>query len=288
MVNMPDVIDLIPDNGLNTGLIQTGHGTAIPDGLVHRKTAPCIIIAQVLQGRYEVECRGKTIIAREEEAFLAATNDWLTITHHGDPRKGGVMKARWLHVHFTLFETIDFSSLLDIPPKCDRRFGRRFGEIIAELLTGNASENVNPLWTLARKKELVFKALRILCELAPPKKESLDFLRTTQRLAPVFSYIKENLKGTIAVSDLAEIAHISLSRFHTFFQQQMKITPMDYVKALRLTEASHKLIATEWPLAQIADTVGFRNQFHFSREFKSRFGLNPSKYRETHKYFKNP
>ncbi len=283
---MPDLMDLIPDNALNTALIQPGHGTFFPDGLVHRKAAPCIIIAQTLQGRYEVECRGKTIIAKEEEAFLAATNDWLTITHHGDRRKGGLFKSRWLHVHFTLFETVDFSSLLEIPMKCDRHFGRKFGDIIAELLQMNSGEGKKPLWGLARKKELAFAALRLLCELAPPKKESFDLLQATERLAPAFSFIKENLTKTITVQDLARAAHMSLARFHTFFHHQMQATPMAYVKTLRLTEASHKLIATDWPITQISDSVGFRNQFHFSREFKSSFGTSPSKYRETHKPLK--
>jgi AraC-like DNA-binding protein len=286
---MTDLMNLIPDNALNTGLIQTGYGNFFPNGWVHRKAAPCIIIAQTLQGKYEVECRGKTIVAKKEEAFLAATNDWLIITHHGDRRKGGLFRSRWLHVHFTLLETIDFSSLLEIPPKCDRHYGRKFGEIIAELLQMNEGGNSqNPLWGLARKRELAFAALRLLCELAPPKKETFDFLQTTQRLVPAFSFIKENLKGIIMVQDLARAAHMSLSQFHTFFRRQMQTTPMDYVKALRLTEASHKLIATDWSIAQVADSVGFLNQFHFSREFKSRFGLNPSKYRETHKYFKTP
>jgi transcriptional regulator GlxA family with amidase domain len=139
------------------------------------------------------------------------------------------------------------------------------------------------LWGLARKRELAFSALRLLCELAPPKKETFDVLRATRRLVPAFSFIKENLSKTITVHDLARAAHMSLARFHTFFQQQMRTTPMAYVKTLRLTEASHKLIATEWPLTQIADSVGFRNQFHFSREFKASFGTSPSKYRENHK-----
>ncbi len=281
---MVGLLDSIPDNALNVGLIQPGYGHAFPDGLVHRKLAPCIIIAQALRGSYEVECRGRTIVAREEEAFLAATNDPLTITHHWDRKRGGRMDSRWLHVHFTLFETVDFSSLLNIPMKCDRRYGRRFGEIIGELLEMQGAEAKRPFLELVRRRELVYKALRILCELSPAKAESSQFIHASQRLASVFSFINENIRRPVSVQDLADTIHMSLSRFHAFFVRQMRVTPMDYVKTIRLTKASHKLMATELSIGEIADAVGFSNQFHFSREFKSRFGMTPSQYRETHGY----
>jgi AraC-like DNA-binding protein len=280
---MSNILDTIPANALNTELIEPGSLHASIDGMVHKKYAPCIIIAQATQGYYEVECRGKTIAARNGEAFLSATNEFLTITHHGDPRQKGMMKARWLHIHFSLYDTIDFSSLLNIPPKCDKNYGRKFGEIIAELLAPqDHADATNPLYTYIRKKELAFKSLRLLCEISPFKKEKLDFINSFQRLIPVFSYVKNNLNKPMTVQDLADAAHMSASRFHVFFMHRMQQTPMDYVKTIRLITASHKLITTEWSMAQIAETVGFCNQFHFSREFKARFGVTPSAYKSNH------
>jgi len=281
---MNGIPDLLTDRALNTEWIEPGFGQGFADGLVHKKFAPCIIIAQAIQGSYEVVGRGGSVTASGGEAFLSATHEWLTITHHGDPQHGGRFKARWLHVHFTLFETVDFSSLLNIPMKCDRRYGRRFGEIIGELLEMQGAEAKRPFLELVRRRELVYKALRILCELSPAKAESSQFIHASQRLASVFSFINENIRRPVSVQDLADTIHMSLSRFHAFFVRQMRVTPMDYVKTIRLTKASHKLMATELSIGEIADAVGFSNQFHFSREFISRFGMTPSQYRETHGY----
>jgi AraC-like DNA-binding protein len=283
---MIDIINCIPDHALNTEFIEPGCGESFPDGVIHKKYAPCIIIAQATQGSYEVECRGKTIHARDGEAFLSATNDFLTITHHGDPRQQGIMKARWLHVHFTLYDTVDFSSLLNIPMKCDKSYGKKFGRIITELLEQkNTTAEKNPLYKWVRKKELAFKALGLLCEFSSFKKEGLDFIDSSQRLVPIFSYVKKNLGNPISVQDLADVAHMSASRFHVFFMERMRQTPINYVKAVRLTFACHKLIITDCSVAEIAETAGFCNQFHFSREFKSKFKVTPSTYRTISRKF---
>jgi len=283
---MNGIPDLLTDRALNTEWIEPGFGQGFADGLVHKKFAPCIIIAQAIQGSYEVVGRGGSVTASGGEAFLSATHEWLTITHHGDPQHGGRFKARWLHVHFTLYDTIDVSSLLKIPLKCDKTYGRKFGTIIEELLESQKGEKeFNPLGRWVRRKELAFQALRLLCEISTFKKESLDFIRLSERLIPVFTYVKKNLHRSISVRELAEIAHMSASRFHVFFLQRVRQTPMDYVKTIRLTTACNKIIASDASMAQIAQSVGFCNQFHFSREFKNRFGVSPSAYKSTHQKF---
>ncbi|NQZ70101.1 MAG: helix-turn-helix transcriptional regulator [Lentisphaeria bacterium] len=53
---------------------------------------------------------------------------------------------------------------------------------------------------------------------------------------------------------------------------------MEYVKQLRLNKAKILLATTSLYVAEVADKVGFSNQFHFSRQFKKMFGVSPSDY----------
>src|SRR5690606_13381021 len=92
---MHSLLKDIPPDSLKIQFLGVGQGLAMKDGYVHAKSVPYTIIAQVLQGRYQVLCAGRTTWAEPGEAFVTGAHEPLVITHHGDPKKGGVMKARW-------------------------------------------------------------------------------------------------------------------------------------------------------------------------------------------------
>ena len=48
---------------------------------------------------------------------------------------------------------------------------------------------------------------------------------------------------------------------------------------LRLSQARRMLEFTNRPVGEIARSVGFQSSYHFSRQFKSSFGLSPQIYR---------
>lgn len=279
---MANIFAHIPDTAIELPLIQPGHGESTPNGWIHRKIAPCIIIAQATVGRYEVESFGKTVIAQAGEAFLAATNDPLAITHHGDPRRRGLMNMRWLHVHCTLFGVIDLSTLLHIPRKCDLAAGKVFGRCIAELLRPTPTDSHRGLHHLIRRKELAFHAIDLLCELSTLRDEAIHRLHHVQRMADVMAYVREHLARPISVDDLARVAHLSSPRLFSLFRTEMGCSPMEWVKQLRLTQACHRIISSDDRITTIAGALGFANPYHFSREFHRRFGLSPLAYRKQH------
>jgi transcriptional regulator GlxA family with amidase domain len=49
---------------------------------------------------------------------------------------------------------------------------------------------------------------------------------------------------------------------------------------LRLSQARRLLEFTNRPVGEIARSVGFQSSFHFSRQFKSFYGLSPQIYRK--------
>ena len=263
--------------------IEPGHWERFDDGWVHEKTAPCLIIAQATQGRYEVFCRERHGIAETGEVFLAATSDPLRIVHHGDPARGSTMSARWLHVTYVLFGAIDLSQVLDLPLIVRGAMATAFGEIIGELLEGGRDAGLNPLVTQVRRQELALQALRYVLAVATLRPDRRQLLNPADRLLPVFAHVRNNLARAITVADLAAVAHLSTSRFHPFFRGHTGRTPSVYVKQARLDEARRLLLATDLPVWEIAERVGFKTQFHFSREFKRREAVPPLTYRRQYR-----
>jgi AraC-like DNA-binding protein len=269
----------IPPDAISVAFLEAGYSNEFADGYIHCKRAPSTIIAQPVEGRYEVISEGRCAVAQEGEAFLAREDQPLEIVHHAR-RRGALMKARWLHVRFLIFTSIDFVSLLALPGKLERRHGVPFGRIIVELLTIQARKSEMALPPLARRNELGFAALRLLCESCELSDSGVAFLSQADRLTPVLSFVRENLAQPLAIDDLAEVAHLSRSRFHSYFREHMRLSPMDYVKRVRLSEARQRLLTTAEPVYAIAEATGFANPYHFSREFKTNSGLSPREFRK--------
>jgi AraC-like DNA-binding protein len=278
-MSMDTILASIPPNALTLQLLPPGHSRQIPDGQVNRKITPCNVIAQVLFGAYEITCEGRHEMIRPGEAFLTPGNRLMTLVHHGDARRGGLMGARWLYFYFTLFNTLSLTTLLDLPLRLEAGVAKRLGEVIQTLLELPDPDNQRALQWLARRQELAWTLLRLLCERGTLRPESQAILLQSQRLAAVFSHIHDHIGEPICVAHLARATHMSLSRFHCFFHEHMDCTPMEYVKRIRLNEACKGLMTSDASIAQIAEQVGFSNQFHFSREFKACFGMTPSRYR---------
>ncbi len=81
------------------------------------------------------------------------------------------------------------------------------------------------------------------------------------------------------LSDLAELADLSPFHFHRVFQAMMGETPNDFLKRLRL-ERSLKLMGygKGKTMTQIAMECGFASSSDFTRSFKQRYGVAPSKF----------
>ncbi len=262
-------------NDIRLEFIRMGERTLTSDKLTRTRTLPETVIAQCLRGQYEIRTQHKTILVNPGEVALIGSDVPFTNIHHLD--KTEVMSSRWIHLRFTVYNNIDFSSLIDIPLKISGRKAEQTGELIGELLSLN--NDPTPLLDSIRINELAFKILYILCEVSKPKFTDFEDIRYSERLVPVFEYINDNLGVSISVKDLAKVANISLSRFFPYFKSQMRQSPMDYVKKTRITQACRLLGTTEMPIARIAERVGFSNQFHFSRVFKEICGETPSIYR---------
>jgi len=271
----------IPHEALDVAFFQVGWNEWLQPGWIHEKTVPYGIVAQARTGEYEITCSGQTVRVKAPEAFLTPAHQPMRIVHHVDRRQH--FAARWLHFSFVLYQTIDLTSLLDMPLRIDSRRGRELGLIMQELI--QCEENTEPLVALnhsIRRRELMWRVLRIVCEASQFKADAGDRLKAGQRLAPLLAHLNHNLTQPISVSQMAEMVNMSPSSFYAFFRKKLGCRPMEYAKRIRLDEAASQFSLTDRLLKEVAANTGFANPFHLSREFKRRFGLSPKQYRALH------
>jgi AraC-like DNA-binding protein len=97
----------------------------------------------------------------------------------------------------------------------------------------------------------------------------------THKIAQVIRRIKAHYTEPIRVEELASLANMSPSSFHQHFKAVTAMSPVQYQKRLRLTEARHMLLAEKADAASAAYRVGYQSVSQFSREYARMFGAPP-------------
>jgi AraC family transcriptional regulator len=99
------------------------------------------------------------------------------------------------------------------------------------------------------------------------------------RLRRVEEYVQANFDSGISLSDLAMVAGLSRMHFAAQFRAATGYRPREYLLNQRIEHAKSLLLNTETPLVQVALTVGFSSQAHFSTVFKRITSETPARWR---------
>jgi AraC family transcriptional regulator len=97
-------------------------------------------------------------------------------------------------------------------------------------------------------------------------------------LREVEEYIHANLDQNIALSDLANVAHLSEFHFARLFKQSTGLPPHQFVIHQRIERAKRLIAEGRLSLAQIAFEVGFSDQSQLNRHFKRLVGVTPKRF----------
>jgi AraC-like DNA-binding protein len=81
------------------------------------------------------------------------------------------------------------------------------------------------------------------------------------------------------VEMLGQEVGISRAHLHRKMKDMIGVSPSDFIRTIRLRKACEMLKETDNDVTQIAYSIGFTSQTHFSTAFKKFMGLSPSEYR---------
>lgn len=95
----------------------------------------------------------------------------------------------------------------------------------------------------------------------------------------VVSYISSHYRQNLELKELAALAGCSVRQLQRRFKQEKQLGPMEYVIQLRMENASRMLHHTDASIGEIADKMGYRDMYYFSRAFKKYYGVPPLRYR---------
>ncbi len=96
-------------------------------------------------------------------------------------------------------------------------------------------------------------------------------------IARAIAYLSSHLEESVTIEDLAAQVGMSRAVFHRKFKQATTMSPIQFVKAMRLNSAAMK-IAEGMNVNEAAMEVGYVSSSQFSREFKRMYGQSPKQW----------
>lgn len=240
------------------------------------------------EGRHQTEDRDPVPVSRGSvfvipvgghHAYTEASDDFSVINLMFDAARlppvllelytGAVYKHVFLH-KYSLYEKQDFP-LTHLNEEVFSEF---------EILLGYLADAGKTPGEHCRKLGLFMAILSRLCAVweirSGPDVRPLDIPRLT-------SYLEQNFQKEIYLRDLLDLSSMSQATLLRHFRAALGVTPMIYLRNLRLRHAAELLLKTELSLKEIADQSGFFRMPYFFRAFRAFSGVSPQEYRRTRK-----
>lgn len=98
-------------------------------------------------------------------------------------------------------------------------------------------------------------------------------------------FIETHLDDGVALADVARSAHYSKYHLHRAFSGILGITPHQYARRRRLTEAARRLVRFQTPLRDLALMAGYQSQQAFSDAFCAMYKIPPAEYRRLRVFY---
>ena len=123
------------------------------------------------------------------------------------------------------------------------------------------------------EKELLW---RLLCSEQGARLRQIGLADSRlSQIGRAMRWMREHYDETPSIEDLARLAAMSVTSFHRHFRAVALMSPLQYLKRIRLQEARARLLARAEDVASVGYAVGYESPSQFSREYKRAFGAPP-------------
>lgn len=115
-----------------------------------------------------------------------------------------------------------------------------------------------------------------------PPSEILD--SDQQMMMKLMDYLSSHIGNSeLKIEELADAVNLSRSVFYSKLKAKVGMTPVEFLKHIRIQKAEELIVRSNESFSQIAYSVGFTDPKYFTKCFKKATGMTPSDYRNTKK-----
>lgn len=131
-------------------------------------------------------------------------------------------------------------------------------------------------------RELLMRLSRVIYGLSIQEVDNA----TKQKFMEVRSLVHLHYYQDWCIEAMADLIHLSPSQFYNLYKKIFDVSPKKDLQNVRMEHAKHKLLRQNLSVAEIAEKIGYKNEYYFIRKFKEITGESPHQYRKIHKNLK--
>lgn len=227
----------------------------------------------IIKGKGVFEIENESYSVEENQMFVICPNDvTLYRTDPFDP---------WIYTWIGFSgegadDLIDYLGISKNDPVIDIPVDSNIKDILKELYsitTINIQGNFNCI-------SLMYKFISELLHIFPRSAGSSDLSMQNSYVFAVEDFIKNNYQNDIRISEISDMIGLDRSYLSSLFKKINHKSIQMYLIDYRLRKAMHLLRETNLTMLQIAMSTGYTDQFIFSKAFKKKYGISPSRARQ--------
>lgn len=100
------------------------------------------------------------------------------------------------------------------------------------------------------------------------------------QVRPALNYVRENYSRPMKIAEIAGVCHMSESHFRRVFEENIGLTPVEYLNQIRVKKACDLIRRTGYSMEDISQKVGFATTSTFNRNFKRITGTSPYQWKK--------
>jgi len=141
-------------------------------------------------------------------------------------------------------------------------------------------EHLIKIYSYNCEKQFYEKFMKWLDKFCQTINNQFDDYKNKQKIQQAIVYIQENYDKDLNMAVVSNHISMNYSLFSYVFKQYTGSNFVNYLKEIRIKEAKRLLEETDMRVVEISQTVGYENEKHFMKIFKSVCGVSPTEYRK--------
>lgn len=118
----------------------------------------------------------------------------------------------------------------------------------------------------------------ILTETYHREKES-KIVNQNKHVTSIVQYMHRHIDDNLSMESICKEARLSKSYVNAIFLKYTQLAPMEFFINLKMQEACRMLRSSDLYVYEIAQRLGYKDQYYFSRVFKKVVGISPREYK---------